>query len=795
MLLRMILAFGCLIPLIGSAQGDAKAATALTAVPFHHVTIDDAFWSPRLKTNREVTLEANLRQCEITGRLKNFAVAGKLQSGKHEGARYNDSDVYKVLEGAAYSLKLQRDPKLEAHIDEIIDWIAAAQQPDGYLNTYFTLVKPEMRWKDIQHGHEMYCAGHLIEAAVAYYQATGKDKLLKVAIRMADHIDSVFGPGKRQEPCGHEEIELALVKLWRQTKDERYLKLAKFFLDTRGDASRGRKLFGEYAQDHKPLREQCEVCGHAVRAMYLYTGMADVAAATGDATLMKPLDAIWHDVVDRKMYLTGGIGPSASNEGFTVPYDLPNDTAYAETCAAIGMALWNHRMFLMTGEGKYADILEREVYNGILSGVSLSGDRFFYDNPLASKGQHQRVPWFDCSCCPTNIVRFLPAMGERCYATRDNSIWTVLYMSGTAEVEVPGGRVKLVQSSSLPWLGAVKIRAEAKEPLAFDLQLRIPAWSKGPRLIGKDGARAVNANDVRNGYLRIPIKLAQDGSSYAAEVNVDLGVANQRIYADPNVKANVGRVAVMRGPLVYCAEAADNGGRVRNLVLPKDRAIHHPFVKDDKRFEDGTILGLPALWAHGEEVRRNQDGSLGTQNQLIRWIPYFAWANRKPGEMVVWLPEKAELAEFADPRGTLSNGVWYQASHCYQQDTLEGLNETREPKSSGDHDIKRMTWWPHKGEKEWLTATLGKPTTVTHVSVYWFDDTGRGGCRVPSSWTLQYKDGETWKPVTLKAGQSYVAAKDQMCHVGIEPVTATEFRIEVQLQKDFSGGVLRWRLE
>jgi DUF1680 family protein len=368
----------------------------LTAVPFQEVKIHDAFWGPRLRTNRTTTVEANLRQCEQTGRIKNFAVAAGMESGKHKGLLFDDSDVYKMLEGIAYALAERRDPDLEKLADHVIDLIAAAQKPGGYLNTFYTLAEPQNRWQNIQYGHELYCAGHLIEAAVAYQQATGKRKLLDVARRLADHICATFGHGKRIDACGHEEVELALVKLYRATNDKRYLDQARFFLDVRGRSDQ-RRLFGEYAQDHKPVREQTEVTGHAVRAMYLYCAMADVAALTGDEGLLHAIEKIWHDVVERKMYVTGGIGPSAHNEGFTVPYDLPNDSAYAETCAAIGMALWNHRMFLMSGDGKYADVLEREVYNGLLSGVSLAGDRFFYVNPL---GERRQAP-------PGAVVRLL----------------------------------------------------------------------------------------------------------------------------------------------------------------------------------------------------------------------------------------------------------------------------------------------------------------------------------------------------------------------------------------------------
>jgi DUF1680 family protein len=613
-----------------SPRTAADEPAGLTAVPFQDVHVTDGFWAPRIQTNRTVTVEANLRQCEVTGRIKNFAVAGRLEPGKHQGELYNDSDVYKVLEGIAYTLSSRRDPDLERRTDAIIDQISAAQQPDGYLNTYWTLVKPKERWQNIQYGHELYCAGHLIEAAVAYHQATGKRKLLDVAVKFADTIDSVFGPDKRWEASGHEEIELALVELYRATGNERYLKLARFFLDARGRADK-RRLFGAYAQDNKPVREQTEVEGHAVRAMYLYSGMADVAALTGDRGLLTALDRIWHDVVERKMYVTGGIGPSASNEGFTVPYDLPNDSAYAETCAAVGMALWNHRMSLMTGDGKYADVLEREAYNGLLSGVSLGGDRFFYVNPLGSKGKHHRVPWFTTSCCPTNIVRYVPAIGERVYARRGNDVWTVLYMGSTATVPLQDGRVRLVQETNYPWDGKVRITVEPEKGIAFALNLRIPGWCKGMPTIMVNGERA--QGPPQHGYVRV----SRDWRA-GDVVELDLPMPVERVHADPHVKADVGRVALQRGPVVYCLEGADNGGHVRNLCLPPDAKLTATFEKD-------LLRGVVVVRGEALAVERGKDGKLTTRPVPFRAVPYSTWDNRQPGEMVVWLPERPELAE------------------------------------------------------------------------------------------------------------------------------------------------------
>jgi DUF1680 family protein len=772
------LGFAGLLALTTAAPAEDRLPNNLIAVPFPDVHITDSFWNRRLHTDRRVTVEANLHQCEITGRIKNLAIAGKLASGRFQGQRYNDSDLYKVIEGIAYTLAGHRDADLEKRTDAIIEIIAAAQQPDGYLNSYYTLVKPQERWKNIQHGHELYSSGHLIEAAVAYYQATGKRRLLDVAVKLADHIGSVFGPGKRQETSGHEEIELGLVKLYRATGNPRYLDQARFFIDVRGHADR-RRLFGDYAQDHKPVREQTEVVGHAVRAMYLYCGMADVAALTGDTGLRTALERIWHDVVDRKTYLTGGIGPSARNEGFTVPYDLPNDTAYAETCAAIGMALWNHRMFLMEGDGKYADVLEREVYNGLLSGVSLSGDRFFYVNPLGSKGNHHRVPWFDTSCCPTNIVRYIPGMGERVYAVRGNSLWTVLYMGNTATVSLPGGKVKLVQETNYPWGEDVKITVHPEKPFAFDLKLRIPGWCRRAPSLSVNGQAFKDMLSAK-GYVTIT-RTWQPGDV----VRLHLPMPVERVYADPHVKADVGRVALQRGPVVYCLEGVDNRGQVRNLVLPRNAKLTATFEKD-------LLGGVEVVRGEALAVTRAKDEKLATTPVPFQAVPYSVWDNRGPGQMVVWLPESPSLAEIPAEDGVVSNGVRIRASHCWQADTLTALNDGRLPKSSGDHSIPRMTWWDHKGSTEWVSYVFPKPRKVGTTAVYWFDDTGRGSCRVPAEWRLLWRDGGDWKPIRLTGGSAYATKLDAFNRVTFEPVTTRELKLEVKLKPGYSGGILEW---
>jgi len=604
----------------------------LSPVPFTDVRIEDEFWAPKLETVREKTLPHNLEFCERTGRLSNFAKAAGLMEGEFRGIYFNDSDVYKVLEGAAYLLASHPDKELDKQVDEIIAWIAAAQQDDGYLNSYYTLVEPDKKWTNLKDKHELYCAGHLFEAAVAHYRATGKRTLLDVACKFADHIDSTFGPDKRHGVPGHEEIELALVKLWRVTGEERYLKLAQFFLDERG-RERGRRLYGDYCQDHKPIEEQSEICGHAVRAMYLYSGVADIAAITGDKGYIDAMERIWRDVVFRKMYITGGIGPSASNEGFTVAYDLPNDSAYAETCASIGMVLWNHRLNLLHADARFADVVERVLYNGLLSGLSLDGERFFYVNPLASQGKHHRKPWYNCACCPTNVVRFMPTVGGYVYARSEDGIYVNLYVAGQSTVQLNDTSVKLTQQTRYPWDGNVKIIVEPKVPATFEICLRIPAWCENARL--KLNGNAVHKLETVKGYVRINRKW-KDGDI----IELELPMPIERIEAHPNVKGNVGRVALQRGPIVYCLEAVDNGGSVRQLVVTRDAKLtaeHRPELLGGV-----TVIKGNAVPASSEDW----EGKLYRKVSKCRPIefvavPYYAWDNREPGEMAVWVPENS----------------------------------------------------------------------------------------------------------------------------------------------------------
>jgi len=622
-----------LLSLAAVARAEDTQHRKLSAVPFNEVKVQDEFWAPRIQTNREKSLPHNFKWCEQTGRISNFAKAGGLMPGKFEGIFFNDSDVYKVLEGASYSLADKPDAALEKTVDDAIAKIAAAQQKDGYLNCFYTIAKPGQRWTNLKDMHELYCGGHMIEAAVAHYRATGKKTFLDVAVKFADHVDRTFGPQKRHGAPGHEEIELALVKLYQASGQQRYLDLAKFFIDLRGDKTQ-REIWGAYHQDHLPVCKQSEIVGHAVRAMYLYSGVADVAAYSRDQELIDAMHRLWRNVVEEKMYITGGIGARHASEAFGDAYELPNDSAYCETCAAIGLALWAHRLNLMHGDAQYADVLERVLYNGILSGIALDGERFFYVNPLASNGSHHRQPFFDCACCPSNVVRFVPSVPGYVYAVDEGrsplstgeksskesagrdarkTIHVNLYVAGTAKIKIGESTVKLTQETRYPWDGKVKLSIEPDGLDVFAICLRIPSWCKDARV--KVCGSAVKQPDIERGYLRL------NGPWRPGDaIELDLPMEIQRIEAHPRVKADAGRVALQRGPIVYCFEAVDNGGPIREMVLPRDPKFTAEYRKD--------LLG-------GVTVIKSVDA----KGRAILAVPYHVWDHRQPGEMAVWITQ------------------------------------------------------------------------------------------------------------------------------------------------------------
>ncbi len=642
------------------SKPDMRRDYPVKPVPFTAVHVRDVFWAPRIETNRKVTIPFAFQKCEETGRVENFIKAAKAIRGEGFSDQlppypFDDTDVYKVIEGASYTLSVYPDPQLDAYIDGLIAKIAAAQEKDGYLYTARTMnpahphkwAGPERWVLEEELSHELYNLGHLYEAAVAHYEATGKRNLLDIALKTADLLVATFGPGKRAIWPGHQITEMGLVKLYRVTGDERYLNLAKFMLDARGNGK-------PYNQSQIPVIQQTEAVGHAVRATYMYSGMADVAAMTGDASYVKAIDAIWENVVTKKLYITGGIGATAKGEAFGANYELPNMTAYNETCASIGNDFWNHRLFLLHADAKYIDVMERTLYNGLLSGVSLDGKSFFYPNPLESAGQHQRSPWFGVACCPGNITRFMASVPGYVYAQQGDALFVNLFVASDAEIKMEGGRiVKVTQETRYPWDGAIKLTVRPARPEAFTIKLRIPGWARGEAVPG-DLYRFADRSDATpelkvNGkaWPVAPTKgyvtLTREWKS-GDVIDLNLPMPVRRVIANENVAADRGRIAIQRGPLVYCAEWPDNpGGRVRNLVLPPDADLKAQFRPD-------LLNGVVVVRGKAIALTPSQNG-VSKKEQDFTAIPYYAWANRGKGEMIVWIPanEQTALAALSEP--------------------------------------------------------------------------------------------------------------------------------------------------
>jgi len=640
-----LIMFVILLNLVGS--GCTRTPTKdypVQPVSFTSVEVLPGFWYDRIETNREVTIPYNFKKCEETGRISNFAKAGGLEEGKFEGIRYNDSDLFKVIEGASYSLQVHPDPQLSEYLDEVISKIAAAQEDDGYLYTIRTIDPKKLqercgeeRWSYLDHSHELYNVGHMYEAAVAHFQATGKRTFLDVAIKNADLICEVFGPGKHMGVPGHQEIEIGLVKLYRVTGDEKYLNLAQFFIDQRGNAE-GHKLYGSYCQDHKPFIEQEEAVGHSVRAMYLYTGAADVAALTDNQAYIGVLEKIWQEMVYTKTYLTGGIGAEPKHEGFGPAYELPNATAYTETCAAIGVMLWNYRMFLLSGEVKYMDLFERTLYNGFLAGISLTGDEFFYPNPLESdgimkfnQGACTRSPWFSCSCCPVNIVRMMPSLPGYVYTQNQNEVYINLFVNSATGLKVNDQSFSIKQQSEYPWDGKIMIDIDTKNMVSAKLKIRIPAWNRNQVLPGdlysylseRDEIISLSVNgdiqqaDIENGYLILDREWEGNTS-----IILDMDMPVRLVKSHEKVEANKNKIAIERGPLVYCAEQIDNSEGVLDIIMDPNQNFQY-------EYDNEVLNGLGVL--KGSVIRDNS-----SQTFDFKAIPYYAWSHRGVGEMAVW---------------------------------------------------------------------------------------------------------------------------------------------------------------
>lgn len=766
-------------------------------VPFTQVKFTDSFWAPKLKINKEVTIPIIMKKNQETGRVDNFKVAGGLKKGKFATQYpFDDTDVYKVIEAASYSLQVSPDPKLEAYVDTLITYIGAAQEKDGYLYTTRTIdpAHPhewsgKERWeKEEDLSHELYNAGHMYEAAVAHYVATGKKTFLNIAIKNADLIDKVFGWGKLEKVPGHEIIEMGLVKLYRVTNEERYLNLAKFFIDKRGKGEN--QKYGDYAQMQKPFTEQTDAVGHAVRAGYLYSGAADVAALTGDKAYERALNKIWEDVVYKKLYITGGTGAQGNNEGFADPYNLPNSSAYCETCASVSDVFWNERMFLLEGDSKFYDVLERTLYNGVVSGVSVKGDRFFYANPLASFGSAGRSEWFECACCPPNLARLMPSLPGYVYATRGNDIYVNLFVQSDAKFDVNRNRLEIKQKTNYPWDGNILIDVSPEKPAAYDFYIRIPGWALNDAVPGnlydfvdRDqdklkilvNGTAVNY-EMKNGYAVInKVWKKGDNISLIFDMQIERVVANSRVEADR------GKVALQRGPIVYCAEAADYQSKnVFNIVIDKETKLNAEYKSD-------FLGGVEIITGEAKAVSIDKEGKRQLAKQKFTAIPYYAWNNRGAGQMTVWFAADAKTATPIQPP-TIASTSKVTASHKTR--ALNAINDLLEPANSNDHTYAYYHWWPKKDTTEWVQYDFAKEQEVSLVKVYWFDDGPNGGCRVPASWKVFYKDGDKW--VSVKNLDDYKVEKDKYNEVKFEKVKTAALRMEVQLQKDWASGIHEW---
>jgi len=632
-------------------------------VPFTSVKLSDQFWTSRIEINRTVTIPASFKRCDSTGRIKNFVMAAEHRGKFCTVYPFDDTDIYKTIEGASYSLAEHPDPALEKYLDSLIAIVGKAQEPDGYLYTARSIdplhpgpwAGPE-RWVNEQKmSHELYNAGHLYEAAAAHYMATGKRNLLDIALRNANLLVRTFGQDKKHVAPGHEIVEMGLVRLYRISGNKDYLNLAKFFIDQRGHKDYNKKSKneyenGKYFQDDEPVVEQDEAEGHAVRAMYLYSGMADVAALTGDTAYLKAIDRIWENMVGKKMYVQGSIGAVGDGERFGENYELPNATAYNETCAAIGSVFWNQRMFLLHGDSKYIDVLEKTLYNGLISGVGLDGKSFFYTNAMQiSKNfriedtEPERSGWFTCSCCPTNVVRLIPSIPGYIYAQNGNSVYVNLFISGTGNIMVNGKKLTITQQNNYPWDGGLQFTLDPQSAMNLDMRIRIPGWAQNEAiasdLYSYENQSAQKAEIKVNGQ---PVDYKMD-HGYAVisrkwkkndKIKVDLPMDVRRVAASGKVEDDKGKVALQRGPLMFCAEWKDNNGLACNIIVPKDAVFR-------SEYNAGLLNGVMVLKADVKSVNIDPSGqNVSTQNTTLTAIPYYSWANRGKGEMTVWFPER-----------------------------------------------------------------------------------------------------------------------------------------------------------
>ncbi len=777
----------------------------ISPVPFTAVKVTPGtFWGQRLEASRKVTIPLAFSKCEETGRYTNFSNAAQHLKDPSKvfpvgGLSFDDTDPYKTIEGASYILQTYPDKKLVQYIDSVLDVIASAQEPDGYLYTSRTQNPQhphewagDKRWsKEEDLSHELYNLGHMVEGAIAHYQATGSRKFLDIAIRYADVVCKEVGPNPGQACVvpGHQIAEMALAKLYLVTGDKKYLDEAKFFLDYRGKTT----ITHDYSQAHKPVVEQDEAVGHAVRAAYMYAGMADVAALTGDKDYIKAIDAIWDNIVSKKLYITGGIGATSNGEAFGKNYELPNMSAYCETCAAIGNVYVNYRLFLLHGDSKYYDVLERTLYNGLISGVSLEGNGFFYPNPLESMGQHQRQAWFGCACCPSNICRFIPSLPGYIYAVKDKNVYVNLFLSNKSNLTVDGKKVALSQTTEYPWNGDITISVDQNAAGQFAMKIRIPGWVRNQVVPSNlyqytDGKRlgytvTVNGSVVgaisADGYYTIDRRWKKGD-----KVQIHFDMEPRTVRANNKVEADRGMVSIERGPIVYCAEHPDNSFDIMGALINQNPQF---------TLGKGEIAGTPVqtLTTSAQTLNFNKQGKLEAQDQTLTLIPYYAWCHRGSGKMRVWLPQDLNATNPSQPETLASQSK--VTSSTERMPALSAINDRLVPKDENDRSVPYTHWWPKKDCTEWLGYEFPQEATVQSATVYWYDDGPWGGCRVPQSWRILYQDQQgQWQPVTGADG--YPTDKGAACTVNFDPVKTKALRLEVTLPADNAAGLFEWSI-
>ncbi len=794
----------------------AASDYSVKPVPFTDVSFTEGLWQQRQEINHRVTLPFALDQLETSKRLLNFDLAAETMRRRAAGEStfqnkpptqypFDDSDVTKALEGAAFSYSVKPDPALAKHMEEIITRVAAAQEPDGYLFTFRTMhpdspshpwLDPKRWLKDPALSHELYNLGHMFEAGVVHTQATGSKSLMDICLKSAELLHRDFGDGKLVIAPGHQVVEMGLAKLYRQTGDKRWLDLARIFLEARGRSGTGT----EYSQDHLPVTEQREAVGHAVRANYLYSGMADVAALNGDEKYLAAIDAIWENVVGKKMHITGGVGARGAGEAYGDNYELPH-RCYNETCAAIAFLFWNHRMFLMTGEGKYMDVFERTLYNGFLSGVSLSGDRFFYPNTLEYDGKEAnnhgyagRAPWFGCACCPPNTLRTMASLGGYAYAVRDKDLFVNLYAQGTAKANVSTRKVNVTQQTQYPWNGSVKLTINPDGPQDFNLCLRIPDWVRGKPVPSdlyhyanaEAAAWSVKVNgkiiqpQLKDGYARIQREWKPGDA-----VELELPMPVRRVLGNDKIAATRNQIALERGPIVYAYEGVDNGGSVLEFALPEICEVKPVFRSD--LMGGVTVLEIDKAL----RVKRGDQG-LAEETATLIGIPYAFWNNRGNSPMTVWLGKDAASARPA-PAPTLASQAKIEVSFARSGMNISRINDQLLPRNATDGFAPAFDFWPHKGGTEWVSYQFEKDAKVSSVTVSWFDDTGMGECRLPTAWRLLYRDASgKWLPVT--GASDFTIRKSEPVTVRFDAVITQALKLELDLQPGCSAGLYEWEI-